>query len=55
MREDLLDDRLFEDRRYGLQLAAAVGAVLSRRFGSRIKGETQYQAAPNRPLMKTRN
>ena len=42
--EDFLDNRLFEDRRYDLQLAAAVGAVLSRRFGSRIKDETS-----NRP------
>jgi hypothetical protein len=44
VREDFFDIRLFEDCRYRHQLVAAIGAVLSRPFGSRIKGETN-----NRP------
>jgi len=44
VRENFLDNRLFEERRSELRLAAAVCAALSRRFGSQIKGETS-----NRP------
>jgi hypothetical protein len=55
VREDLLDDRLLQDRRNDLEFAAEVWAAIHRQPSSGIHGNAPDQAAPDRPLLNTRS
>lgn len=54
VREDLLGDRLLQDRRNDLEFAAEVWAVLHPQPSPGIHGNAPDQAAPERPWLNTR-
>ncbi len=55
VRENLLDERLLQDRRNDLESAAEVWAALHRQPSPRIHGNAPDQAAPELPLLNTRS